>query len=291
MPLRGPVLAATSLADADDEVLRQAQTLAHGLGASLIVCHILPEAFRVRVLFPQDAGLDASVMGPLEQQARAVVADRAALVLGPQRGGATIELESGTPQAGILEVADRVHAGLLVVGAGPTSTRVARSAHCPVLVVRPSPADGDVLAATDFSDPALPAVEVAGAEARRRGVGLRLLHSLEIDDASALAAASLGGMVPMPPLSEAMSKEFEADARKRLEAAFATSGVTGQAVVLRSRPATAIVTTATSPPASLVVVGTRGRSGLARLMLGSVAEEVVNRAPCSVLVVPIRPEA
>ena len=40
---------------------------------------------------------------------------------------------------------------------------------------------------------------------------------------------------------------------------------------------------------SLIVVGTRGRTGLARLALGSVAEAVINRAPCSVLVVPLHP--
>ncbi|MDH4063018.1 MAG: universal stress protein, partial [Acidobacteriota bacterium] len=287
----GPVLAATSLTEADDEVLRQAQAMATSLGGALVVCHILPEAFRIRVLFPQDAGIDASVMGPLEQKAREAVADRLARVFQPPVADVAIELESGTPHTGILEVAERTGAGLIVVGPGATAPRVARSAHCPILVVRSSAADGDVLGATDFSDPALPAVRAAAAEASRRGLRLRLLHSLELDDAMALSAASLGGMMPVPPVSEGLSQELETDARERLERAIADTGVSGLAVVIRSRPAAGIIAAATTPPAALVVVGSRGRSGLSRLMLGSVAEDVVSRAPCSVLVVPIHPAA
>jgi nucleotide-binding universal stress UspA family protein len=41
----------------------------------------------------------------------------------------------------------------------------------------------------------------------------------------------------------------------------------------------------------VIVVGTRGRSGLSRLALGSVAEAVMSSAPCSVLVVPLHPHA
>jgi len=177
------------------------------------------------------------------------------------------------------------------VGPGDTAPRVARSADSPVLIARPSPAGGDVLAATDFSDPALPAVRAGAAEAQRRGSRLRLLHSLEIDDASLLAAASLGGMMPVPPLPDGLEQELERDARERLERALSDTGASGEAVVARKRPGTAIVEAAANPPASLLVVGTRGRSGLGRLMLGSVAESVVGRAPCSVLVVPIHPQA
>lgn len=51
------------------------------------------------------------------------------------------------------------------------------------------------------------------------------------------------------------------------------------------QPADAIVDLANDWPADLIVVGSRGRSGIGRVLLGSVAESVVRRAPCPVLVV------
>jgi nucleotide-binding universal stress UspA family protein len=79
-------------------------------------------------------------------------------------------------------------------------------------------------------------------------------------------------------------------ARERIAAAIAHAGATGEALVIHHRPAAGIVQAAAEPPASVVVVGTRGRTGFSRLMLGSVAEEVIGHAPCSVLVAPLERE-
>jgi nucleotide-binding universal stress UspA family protein len=50
-------------------------------------------------------------------------------------------------------------------------------------------------------------------------------------------------------------------------------------------PATEIVRAATDTRCDLIVLGTHGRTGLARLLMGSVAEQVVRKAPCPVLTV------
>jgi len=281
---------ATRLSEADDELLRQGHALASGAGAALIVCHVLPEAYRVRVLFPQHAGIDASAQAQLEEKARHLVGARIAQVLG-DAPDVRVELGSGSPHAAILEVAERVGAGLLVLGPGRTAHRVARSARCPVLVARPSPANGGVLGATDFSDPSLPAVRMAAAEARRRGVALRLVHSTELDAAIAMASAGLAGGIPLSPIPDETAREIASEARDRLLAVMAESGATGDVIVLSERPGSGIVAASQEMPASLIVVGTRGRSGVPRLLMGSVAEEVVGRAACSVLVVPLHAEA
>jgi nucleotide-binding universal stress UspA family protein len=57
-----------------------------------------------------------------------------------------------------------------------------------------------------------------------------------------------------------------------------------ESAVLRGRPATAIVDDARTFGADLVVVGSRGHGGIASLLLGSVSAEVVDHAPCPVLV-------
>lgn len=55
--------------------------------------------------------------------------------------------------------------------------------------------------------------------------------------------------------------------------------------VVAGHPAERIVSLADSIDADVIVMGTHGRTGLRRFVLGSVAEEVVRRAPCSVLVI------
>jgi nucleotide-binding universal stress UspA family protein len=51
--------------------------------------------------------------------------------------------------------------------------------------------------------------------------------------------------------------------------------------------ASQVTRVAAAPPADLIVVGTRGRSGLARLVLGDTTQSILQRAPCPVVVVPL----
>ena len=55
-------------------------------------------------------------------------------------------------------------------------------------------------------------------------------------------------------------------------------------------PASVILNVAQSTPCDLIVMGTHGRTGLARLLMGSVAETVVRKAPCAVLTVKVPAE-
>ncbi|MFA5237798.1 MAG: universal stress protein [Methanoregula sp.] len=55
--------------------------------------------------------------------------------------------------------------------------------------------------------------------------------------------------------------------------------------ILEGRPAAEIVKYAVSKKIDMVVIGTQGKKGLERLLLGSVAEEIIRSAPCKVLVV------
>jgi nucleotide-binding universal stress UspA family protein len=286
MGLQGPVLAATDLSEAADAAIRQARDIARALDTPFIVGHVLPEAFRVRVLFPQDAGVDDTTQRELGEHARAAVAARIASL---DAGAPQLEIESGSPHAGILAIAERVGARLIVMGPGTAARHVARAVDVPVLIARPSPAGGGVLGATDFSDPAFPAIRMAADEATRRGVRLRLLHCLTIDLTGAADGAGLPGFVPFTPIPPQVVNDLEAAARLRLADLALAIGAVSEAVVAIGRPPAAIVEAATGMATALVVVGTRGRSGLARLALGSVAERVINDAPCSVLVVPLHP--
>ena len=132
------------------------------------------------------------------------------------------------------------------------------------------------------------ALRLAASEATRRQARLRLIHCLDIDATAYLAAAGAPGMLVTPPFPDQAVKEMEAAARDQLRVV--AGDTAADLVVVRHSPQSAITDEATRTPTSLVVVGTHGRSGLARLAPGSVAETVMRNAPCSVLVVPLHPD-
>jgi nucleotide-binding universal stress UspA family protein len=287
MPLQGPVLVATDLSEGAEEALRQGDALARGLGAPLIVCHVLPELLSLDPLFPQLKLRDALAAPELEAKAADAVQRQVTGVTG--RGGDDLELvmQMGAPHAGIVQAAEAAGAGVVVLGArgtrknpgavGGVAEQVVRHAHCAVLLARPSAA-GAVLGATDFSDPALPAVEAAVAEARRRHSPLALMHCLDLVPPGVVG-------YDVPPLSAEVVAAMRAQATHRLEDALARFQAAGSLTVVEGPAGPMIVKTAAALPAELVVVGTHGRTGLRRFVLGSVAEVVVRTAACSVLVV------
>jgi nucleotide-binding universal stress UspA family protein len=281
--LIGPVLVATDLTPASDEALRQGDALARALGGPLHMCHVVPDLLTVRMLFPQDQRGDDAFVRELEHHAVDLVQASIAKHTARPRAEVRTGIESGSPHSGILRRAETMAAGVIVVGPGHVAERVVRHAPCPVLVARPSPR-GAVLAATDFSDFALPVMTAGAAEAARRDVALVVLHSIDLAPVSAMTA---GGAYPMtPPIGayEDLRVRLRAETLDRLRRGLDSVGAKAETIVADDAPGDAIVAAARTLPAELVVVGTIGRTGLSRLALGSVAKAVVRSAPCSVLV-------
>jgi len=131
-----------------------------------------------------------------------------------------------------------------------------------------------LLVATDFSDASDAALEHGRALARSFGATLHLLHVMENlflrpvpGDPYALKAALL----------RQLQKRLTTDDREALR------GVAS--IEAADDAAAAIVSYARTHTIDLVVMGTHGRRGIDRLLLGSVAETVVRTAPCPVLTV------
>jgi nucleotide-binding universal stress UspA family protein len=287
--IKGPILAAVDLGNGSDDLLRQADALARSCKVKLSVCHVLPEIFAVRPLFPQLHLDDALKSSELETAIHDALLERIRAVTTRESSQTGIEIEQGTVHAGILRAAERIGAGAVVVGGkvdhrglhilGNAAEHVVRYAHCPVLVARPSPA-GKVLAATDFSDPALPAVEAGAAEAQRRKADLTILHAIDLLPVVSPFYGEFLGMPPMD-LGDRMRKLWQA----RLDECVRHFKAKGGGLLRDGSAAAAILSAASELPAELVVVGSHGRTGLNRVALGSVAEAVVRAAPCSVLTV------
>jgi nucleotide-binding universal stress UspA family protein len=89
--------------------------------------------------------------------------------------------------------------------------------------------------------------------------------------------------MPMPAGEEKL--QVRQTALADLQGALTGLGAKGEAIVAEGPAVAVVVATARRLSAELLVIGTRGRTGLARLALGSVAEALIGEAPCSVLVV------
>jgi nucleotide-binding universal stress UspA family protein len=139
-----------------------------------------------------------------------------------------------------------------------------------------------ILVPTDFSDCARPSVRYAAELAEKFAAELVLLHVVP-DAVLALPDAVMPTPAPIADL-QALT-----DAGKtgiaNLIVAEKLERLNPRAEVRIGSPAQEIVAAATDLNADLVCIGTHGRGGLARVILGSVAELVVRQSPCPVLTV------
>jgi len=132
-----------------------------------------------------------------------------------------------------------------------------------------------ILHPTDFSESAEHALQLACSLARDHGSKLVLLT------VPAPPLPSVETYIPEYELSQLM-KESEQQLKS---VADGIEDVSVETRVIAGEPGWAIVTAASDCQADLIVMGTHGRKGLSRLLMGSVAEHVLRHAPCPVLTV------
>jgi len=132
---------------------------------------------------------------------------------------------------------------------------------------------------TDFSGYSDYAFQLACSLARDYGARLIVLHVLE---RPALAYTGVMTAPPPPPPSEEQ-RQSARDQLLRITPPDPAVGV--ERLLEEGDPATAILQVAQERRCDLIVLGTHGRRGLGRMLLGSVAEQVVRKAPCPVLTV------
>lgn len=140
-----------------------------------------------------------------------------------------------------------------------------------------------ICCAMDFAEPSRLALVEAADAAKRSGGELTIVH------AWVPPYAALGAMSEVPAGGASLIEEVRSDLSGQLEAARnEAERITGTPVsarLLEGEPGGEVPRFARETGQDLIVVATHGRTGLKRLMLGSVAEKIVREAPCSVLVV------
>jgi nucleotide-binding universal stress UspA family protein len=253
--------------------------LATVLGAQLSILHVIKTSTDLSHKAPDSRylrSLRTSALLELGRLARAA---------GESGASAQPMLLYGDPITNIVETAARRRAEMVVMGSegrtgwdrlriGSIADGVIRKARCPVMTVHGSLA-GDtprhpakatfrrVLAATDFSRDADSTLRVVRRLASKLHAAVRVMH----------ASPSL----PASKHVERMLMEQVQILRR--------DGIEAESICVRGEPVEAILMQAAAYHADLLAVGTRGHSGLNRLMLGSVAKELTSRAGCPVLTV------
>lgn len=276
------ILVAVDGSESSDRSLAWAVTEAELRGVPLTITHCyywpstgLGAMEAIGFLMEGLAADSAEVLAAAEKTARA------------QAPGVTLRVESrlGAPVASIVEVSARYE--LVVIGSrglggfkgmllGSVSTGVVANALTDVVVVRgeaaPDPA-APVVVGVDPSPAGQRALEAAFAAAQRRGCALHAVHAWQ------------GPTVEAGADQEHQWQQQIADELAVQVAAVAARypSVQVETMTHRDRPAAALL--ARAQTAQLLVVGTRGRSEIKGMVLGSTSRAMVQHAPCPVMVV------
>jgi nucleotide-binding universal stress UspA family protein len=142
----------------------------------------------------------------------------------------------------------------------------------------------NVVVPVDFGDPSRHALELAVELAKQFGASLTLVHVWEIP------VYSYSAVVPIPvdlytPLQRLAREQLEALVEETKKKVPDTKGILKQGVPWRE-----ILGAIDETHADLVVMGTHGRRGVSRALLGSVTEKIVRASPTPVLTVRARAE-
>jgi nucleotide-binding universal stress UspA family protein len=215
----------------------------------------------------------------------------------PGASALELEVEIGSPLAAILRRVRERSADLLVLGthgtsppdrgAGTLATACVRKASASVLLIRDQHLGpfGSVVACVDFSATSRRALEQAVRMAAHDGAALHVLHVFHAP------WHRLHYRAPTPQVSPDYQKQYRDGLRRRLQA-FCEPFLPEMAKLathyeLFDYPGhgAGISEFVRQLDGALVVLGTRGRTNLRDLLLGSTAERVVRDAPCSILAV------
>lgn len=270
------LLIATDLSPRAANALQRALLLAGQTGAEVHVVHVVD--VDLPTTLAEHARADAA-----QELRRAVDANAAAKGISVH-----IHVLPGHPVADVLRAADSKGVDLIMLGThrkqplkdvlvGGTADQIIRLAKTPVLVVRDAPARPyqRLLGSVDFSDSSRRAVEFA--RAQLPGVPMDLLHVYP------MAYAGVANLSQDPADATRTEEQLRNLLTEEERQSLATWGAP---VSIRAGAVTTVIAEEVARRGTdLLVLGSHGRGGIARALLGSVAAKLVHEPPCDVLVV------
>jgi nucleotide-binding universal stress UspA family protein len=278
------ILLATDGSEEAELAARTAADLAGKTGSELHVVHVL-------VLPPETLhdpfGTDARE--EFEKRGRARIDELVERIeaSGGEVGGAHFRV--GSPAAEIVAQAEELGVGMVVLGSrglgamrralmGSVSDSVVRHAPCPALVVRGESLafPTKILLATDGSEEANLAASTAAELAKGTDSELHVVH------VGSFVPTFLAATEEEPGQAAREARKTLDDEVGRIEAA---DGTVARAHLRFGGAPEEVVTLAEDIGVGLIVMGSRGRGGIRRALMGSVSERVVRHAHCPVLII------
>lgn len=289
------ILAPTDFSVPTEEACSLAARLANRLEVGLVVFHAVPlleltreiEATKGRmrelVLSETRERLQAWMEAAVPEEWRRFLAIEVQVAAGEPAQ----EIAAAAAGTDLIVMATRGRTGIGQLVMGSVTASVLRTARVPVLALRAGQADRPLTAvkrilwATDLS----PASEGAW----RYALLLADMLSAEVCLLHVVSATQVVGAPDLPVPFPMDWLEAELAARDRdlasRQGEVEARGLAARRKVTVGAPAATILSEADAERADLIVMGTHGRRGLSHVLLGSVAEAVIRRAPCPVLAV------
>jgi nucleotide-binding universal stress UspA family protein len=205
-------------------------------------------------------------------------------------GPTTKELRIGSPAKSILSMAEEQKADLIVMGArglgpikerllGSVSHRILTLAPCATLIVNgPVKAMKQILLPLEGPIDAEAAVRFLRLKPFHETVELTLMTVLPWTEPPWPSGAAAAAAAAATEMLEKQTEYIEAVAERLCAIGYKAHGV-----ALLGTPPTMILQQATTLRSDLILMGTRGRQGITRFVLGSVSHAVLHKAPCPVL--------
>src|SRR6516162_8582140 len=283
-----------------------AKQLARRFGASIHLAHVRHLNYATDLVAPAPPIVPFSFM-PYEQNGERTALKELKKVAGECGvSSATCDVLGGAPPFDeICRLAQTVPADLVVmpthgrtglkhVFLGSTAERVVQHSSCPVLVTRGNPAQSNngsrfriktILVPVDFSSCSREGLRYAIAFASEFGAKIILLHATYLGYVYSCEGTAI---YDIPGLQKAARKTAERKMRE-LVRSVNFGAVKYETVFTEGLPVLDICAFAKDHNADLITTSTHGFTGFTHVLIGSVAEQVVRHAPCSVLVVPSHP--
>lgn len=275
---RKRVLCATDLSPRSQRAVGRAALLANRLNAQLLLLHVIEP----------DQIIDQSL------PAREQIAQQLRATGLPAAHAPAIELRAGAYIQTIAAVAKETHADLVVLGSqmrkplapliGTTAERITELSGCPVLIVSLDPREpyGAVLMAAELSDAFIRVVRSAALLRFLDAESVSVVHGFESPYRGPLCAEGFD-----TGAATRYMEEWERAAGARLLRNLDAAGVEGsrfRLVFQQSRPIRAVQRVVRGIQPDLLIVGTKDRAMLSRVMRGSVSNDVLRRSECDILV-------